>query len=366
MSTLTAIESPRSLRLPWSRTSSAVGIEADEGRLRVAQRRLRAGDSRWTLAVLEPPGPGPGGGPFRGVSGRSEGGPRPRGTAICAICSPSVDIFPLNLKPSATDPLESLVVKHARKLLSVPLESVVLDYVPLPESVRRPGEESTTVLVFSAPKEMIDDVLRRAGRSGLRVGRVITPACALAQQAERSKRGARYLVIALGEEATSVSVVHGGHVLLERMLPWSVRRLVDALCGALGLSRPEARGRLEAASNGAPGGGDTRAQPRPDGSEGGDSVSALLRPAFQELTGEAAGCMGYCRSFLKHAPLAGIVLAGPLSGSAGLRAALQAELGLPALSAAEELGLDGIDQGDDGAEYVTAACCALWSEGDAP
>jgi Tfp pilus assembly PilM family ATPase len=329
----------------------------------VAQRRLRGGDSRWNLAVLETARFEHGGGPFRLVSERSDTGRQPRGAAICAISSPSVDVFPLNLKPSPTDPLESLVVKHSRKLLSVALEDVVLDYVPLPESVRRPGEETTTVLVFSAPREMIEGILRAAGRIGLKIGRVITPACALAQQAERTKRGTRYLVIALGEEATSVSVVHGGHVLLERMLAWSVRRLVGALCAELGLCESEARSRLVAAACEPSAEGDDRTEPRAARERHDDSTSALLRPAFQELTGEAAGCMGYCRSFLKHAAPAGIILAGPLSESAGLRATLQAELGLPVLSAVDELGLEGVDRRRDGAEFVTAASCALWSEG---
>jgi Tfp pilus assembly PilM family ATPase len=313
----------------------------------------------------------------------------------------------------------------------------VLDYTPLPEWVRRSSEKTVPVLVFSASREVVEGILKKTERLGLRVERLVTPACVLAQQVARSEPETRHLMVATSEEATSISVVQDGHVLLERIIPWSLGRLVDRLRGELDLEERQSRALLarwdlpqvpgrqderQAAES------DTRATDEPDGwgtrqpderaskepdaqdaqqlgqrhvgkselagkgvLDGAHSehqeewdpdeldqqaavgelpfegaVREVLAPAFQELTNEAVGCLGYCASFLKHAPTSAVVLTGPLSNQTLLRNSLEAELGLPVRGPREGLLLPGLDGESEGAAFATAACCALWSEGKTP
>jgi Tfp pilus assembly PilM family ATPase len=365
MSIVTVRAGSRGIRLPWARaSSSAIGVEAGDSGFRLAQRRLRGGEEDWALCSLELPAEDfqdPAKANLR-LRRQARKARAPKGGAICAISSPSVDIFPLNIKPSEEESIDSMVVSHSRKLLSSPLEEVVLDYMPLPEFVRRPGEETETVLVFSAPKEMIEGILKSSERIGLRINRILTPGCVLAQQAARRDPGKRFLLIAAGEEATSVSVSQGGYVLLERILPWSVRKLVERLQDVTGIDAQKARSLL---SGGGLNKGDSQAQSLKltDALLADESLRQFMAPSLQEITEEATGCLGYCGSFLKHAATSAAVIAGPLASNSLLMETLQAELALPVIGPAEGLGLDAFDPQAGGADFATAACCALWTEG---
>jgi Tfp pilus assembly PilM family ATPase len=366
MSTLTARAGSRGIRLPWGRaSSSAVGVEAGESGLRLAQRRFRGQVEDWSLCSLA----------LRTedlkdsakanlcLKGQARKARAPKGAAVCAISSPSVDIFPLNIKLAEDESIDSMVVSHARKLLSAPLEDVVLDYMPLPDWVRRPGEETVTVLVFSAPRVRIEQILDSSDRLGIRVNRILTPGCVIAQQAARCGTDKRYLLIATGEEATSVSVSQGGYVLLERILPWSVNKLAGRIENVAGIDAQKARSLLTGTNAAEHGAGVL--SPRPaDALLTEESLRQFLAPSFRELTEEATGCLGYCGSFLKHASTAAAILTGPLAANAHLADTLQAELGLPVLGAKDGLGLEGLEGSEGGAEFATAACCALWTEGE--
>jgi Tfp pilus assembly PilM family ATPase len=345
----------------WRRSTlprSVIGVEVGETRLCVARRRR--GPGPWSLATLpiEPEDldaarPLP-----RRLRELARSAKLPRGEAICALCSPAVTIFPLTLPVARSERLDYLVATQAEKHLSRPLDEVVLDYAAVPEAIRRPGESTTVVLVFAVPRTVVDGVLAGLAQLGLRVDRLITPACALARHF-RSRAGDRRLLIDTSQNATSISVVQDGHVLLERILPWGRQSLLARLETELSLETENARPLLERGHDDAE---------QSSGSPGTDSPAGALReilaPVFRSLTGEAASCLAYGGSVFRHAPAGGAILVGALANHEPLREALKRELGLGVQGAADAFGFADRENSDV-ARYATAIGCALWAQGRA-
>ncbi len=341
-----------------------IGIEAGETWLRIAQHHAQRKAEQWYATGMELPAGAMGGAGKIGrqlrLSARRAG--ITRGHAVCALSSPAIDIFPLVLPPSGSAPLESRILALAGEQLSYPIRDAVVDFATLPEAMTRTGDGGASVLAFAAPRTLIDAVLQTLDGGGFVVDRIVTPACALAPWIARAAPDARHLLIITGEGATSISVVQAGQVLLERLLPWSLQRLIQRLRSELDLTEPQCRGLLlknEKLPSGAS---------MPDISPGGSLAHALrdiLGPSFQELTREASGCMGYCNSFLQHHTVSSILIGGLMACHLPLAEYLKRELELPVQGIGDFIRLP--DWGDSGSAstYATAVCCALWTEEEA-
>jgi Tfp pilus assembly PilM family ATPase len=361
MSTLTARAGPSALRRPWLRTARrSVGIEAGHLSARVARRPLPEAQEEWSFTTLSLP-------PTESKTAGSSGLRLPniakeargrREQAVCAISSPAIDVFPLNLQPSDSESLDARVISHARKLISVPLNEAVLDYVPLPDWVKRPTDATLPVLVFSAARDVVEDLLRKTGELGFYVNRLMTPGCALAPLVAGAGPDTRHLIIATSEEATSISVAQNGHVLLERILDWSLNRIVELLRSEFDLAERQSQSLLARWDSKSIDTSVTDSALSSSESFEGD-VREVLAPAFRELTREASSCLGYCGSFLQHASTSEIVLVGPLANHALLRNSLESELGLTIHGPKEGLVLAGQTDDPEWDTYATAACCAV-------
>ncbi len=365
MATLTAGAKQNGILRSWRAIApGGVGVEAGGGVLRLAHRKVREKNTEWELLELRP-------GDFRGgrmsraslVDGDKRGR-LPRGAAVCALSSPSLDIFPLNLGAKNSGSLDHLVAAHAREHLEDPLDDVVLDYLRLPDWARRHGDDGTTVLAFSAPREMIERILSDTDSLGLRITRIVTPACALAEQAARCDPEKRYLAVATGTGATSISVFQNGHVLLERILTWSEDELSRRLQRELSPDPIGAAALVENTSR--PGASDVETVPGERAAGPRRRALDLLESEFMELASEASGCLGYCASFLRHFEVSGIILTGPLAGNETLRGTLHSQLGLEVMDPMKGLRLEEVFERDDGHAFATAACCAIWSGGGLP
>ncbi len=348
-----------------SRTQRFVGVDACASRLKIVQCYSRGATDAWRVADLENH-LGEGDRPtseqrkLKNALGRQG---IARGNAVCAITSPAVDVFPLDIKPAEPEAFEGLVVAQARDQLSYPLNEAILDYAVLPAETRRSGDESTPVIAFSIPRVLVEEIVQSIDGLGLTVDRLVTPACAVAPRIHAAEPGARYLLITTAESATSVSVVQDGAVLIERILPWSVRALVERLERELELPEAQCRALLmEPSQEGSP--PEQTAEPQAE-----EPIAGVLRqilgPLYQELAQEADGCMGYCNSFLRHQAVAATVLAGPLTGHRPLREMLQKALGLPLLEIRAAFSLPGWEDPAQAASYAVAASCALWTEKEA-
>jgi Tfp pilus assembly PilM family ATPase len=261
-----------------------------------------------------------------------------------------VSIFPLALPATRPERLDLLVAAHAEKHLSRPLEEMILDYSILPETIRRPGEEATAALVFAAPRATVEGAMSALEAIGLRVARLLTPACIHARRA-RTAASDRRLVISTGEDATSISVVENGHVLLERILAWGRTTLLRRIETELGLAPEHARTLLDRHV--------ATARLPADSDSPGSALREVLAPVFRELTGETAGCLAYCSSVFRHAPIRGAIVVGALTGHGLLAEAMEHELG------------GGIERPADGAglalaRFATPIGCAAWSQETRP
>lgn len=328
-----------------------IGLEVGGSRMRFA---LPRGRGRFALGTLSLDGPAEAW-DVHALRSRLRRAGLPPGPAVCTLASPTVDIFPLQLHPGEPEALEAQVVAQAQGQISYPLAGAVLDYAPLPASARRPVSTTVPVLVYAAPLSPITMLLQRLEAVGLRVERLLTPASVIAPRFGTVDGGARRLLVATGEEATSISVVQHGAVLLERLLPWGVEALVQRLHVELDLPVEQCRALLEADLPAAPARG--ASDPALDG-----TLHGILGPIHQAFAGEMRGCLGYCDSFLHHEPAAAVVLCGPLQGGRFLREVLERELSLPVIPATQLLDLPGADPHPEAGVYAAAICGALLEE----
>ena len=272
---------------------------------------------------------------------------------LCAISSPAVEIFPVSFHPKGSDTLESLVILNARERLSYPLEKAVLDYAILPEEVKRAGEDAVSVLIFSAPRVLVEIALTRLESLGLEAARIMTPGCVLAPRIKGDPE-ARHLVVNAGEIASSIAVVQNGAVLLERILPWGLQSLLMHIQAELDLTETQARQLLDEFA--------ADASPRKTLHR---TLESIILSPFQELAHEAASCLGYCDSYLQHRVAASCVVLGTLATQPTLRSVIENRLGLPVVSADEGCSLPEWYAPPDGGCYALAACASLWREEDA-
>ena len=349
------------------RQYGAIGIEAGDSLARIATRQGRRRSDAWDLSdlLLGDPAPVAKGDPIPLNENANPRAGTARGSAICALTSQSVAVFPLSVRQRDSQPVEQQVVRHAQEHLGGDMENSVLDYSVLPVSVVRPGSDETAVLVFAAPREMVTDLLATLEKSHYDVERLLTPACALAPWVTAVESGERHLLISTAEETTSVSITQQGHVLLERMLPWGIGGLVLRMGRELDLDEGQCRLLLDRSwlTEGQAGGSIDLTQ-QEESLE--STLRRVLEPDLQELAKQAAGCLGYCDSFYRPAPIAAATLVGPLAEFRSVNKILQDSLGFPVRGPSEGLTLPGLDDRADAAAYTTAACCALWPEKRTP
>ncbi len=361
MSTTTA-SAPAMFKALRSRTRrrSLVGIEAAESYVRLAQGQAAGDGRRWRVAEVRLPDGITAGGAARQIRSGARAAGIGGAPAVCAVCTPKVDAFPLTLRAVATESLDSQVASQAIDRLNCSPAEVVIDYARLPVEMTRGGEHGVAVMVFAVPRELAEGLLRTLDHAGLEIERLITPACALAAAMARAEWTERHLVVFPSEEATSVSVVQGGHVLLERFLPWSVRGLVAHMRGELDLEEEQCRRLLSQEPEIETGGRDAGAAGSLDSLA--SALREILGPFFQDLAREVASCVGYSDSFLLRTKIAGIVLAGPMAGNALLREFVTkaSELPLVELEGRGDLPRRGACPPDS--TYLPAASCALWPQ----
>jgi len=321
---------------------SRLGIEIAGDSLRIAQHLRRGAAERWRCGELSLPSPtaAPAAAGRRARRAPATAGSRFRAGRATAVCtSPLIDVFPLNLERDDDAPVAQRVVEQARDRLDYPIEEAVLDFNLLPPAVQRPGDDDLTVLVYAAPRALIEHWVASLDHLNWYVDCLITPGCVLAPRIEHPLRDARHLVISIAGIATSLSVVQFGEVLLERILPWGEQGLLERLQAELDLSTAQSERLLQQSDPAA-------------------TVQEILAPLFTELVQEADGCLAYCDAYFSPTTTTALLLVGSLAAHAALQRFLERELGLPRRDATQSLQLLGGEEIDPA--FAAAACGALW------
>jgi Tfp pilus assembly PilM family ATPase len=340
-----SLQRARRALLHRATTRGVVGVDIAGTTLRIAQATGRGEHTVWSVRTLPLPPEACDGSPGadRRLGELAREATLPRGRATVCLTSPVIDVFPLMLPVADGQPLDAQVVAHARDQLNYPLAEAVLDYTPLPETVRRKGEGELAVLVFCAPRAVVEVWSKRLASLGIEADRLLTPACALAPWVRHAMKDARLLVITTTDEAISIAVIQQQKVLLERVLPWGRREWIARLQAELDLNERQCHGLL--------------AKP-----EAPAVLQDILGTFYEELAHEADNCIAYCNSYLLPASPAGMILAGPLADHAPLRSFLEREFQLSVRHASENLGLPGFANLPDAGSFAAAAGCALWTE----
>ncbi len=344
---------------------SPVGVEAGEHHMRIAQWRVRRNLRTWqATGVRLPEGAGNPQKTHKTIRAAMRSAGIAPDRAVCMVCTPRVDVFPLTVRQVPGESLDRLVAKQAIEQLNYPPEEAVIDYARLPAEATRDSDQATSVIVFTAPRALAESLVRTLDRAGCEVERLMTPACALAAALAKGGADERHLVLLPTEEATSVAIVEGGSVLLERILPWSVQGIVGHMRSELDLREDQCRKLLSQEADP----GAALIEPAAVGMASGGlgslegALREILGPFLQELAREALGCVGYSDSFLRRRRVSGVVLTGPMAGNALLREYIGKASELPFV---ELEGLAGLPRRGECAEdfvYAPAAGCAVWLE----
>jgi hypothetical protein len=230
----------------------------------------------------------------------------------CALLTRQLNIFPLTLVGEAAKARDTAVVAQVRSRLAYPLAEAVIDYDALPPSVKRAGDDGVNVLVYAVHRPLVDSILDRLGGAGWNVSRLLTPGAGLAPLGEAE---GRRLLVASTRSALALSVIENHNVLMERVMPWGIDRLVDLVAERLDLPADVARRLLR----GDFGEVDLSATPR--------AVREILGRSYREIVREAIACLGYCSSTLKPVRTTEFWLVGSIAEAPGFAEVLQTETG---------------------------------------
>jgi Tfp pilus assembly PilM family ATPase len=327
-----------------------LGIEISHSHLRLAREIESGGLVKWETGELPIPLDFYDGSKAAGKSLRKQLGQigfNP-GEAIGILVSTEIDAFPLTLSARSEGEVEKQIVAQAGDHLSYPLQEAVLDFIDIPDEMRRPDDKSNAVLVYAVPRALTERISETFEQAGFLLDTLVTPACVLADPIKQIAGEKRYMVIAPLEEATMVAIIQDGNILLERFLAWNIGLLVERLQRELELSVPQCHALMGISVNDEVGDNTPQRMPAP--------LRDILSPSLHYLAQEAMSCVGYCNSLLQSKPVSEILLLGPLASRPFLRDSLLQLLDLPLVDISQLPCTPG------GAQFVAAACTTRLSE----
>jgi len=245
--------------------------------------------------------------------------------------------------------LDAAVRFSAQEALPMPLESAVIDYVPVGEIETEDGPKKRVVLV-AARRDMVEQILQAAGLAGLRVEGLDLAAFGMAR-ALRHVEDPDQLLLAVGG-LTNLALIRGGVCTFTRVTGGGIEAMAVDLAERMALTLDHARAWLRHVGLTTPveqieGDRDIIAAARYVLSEG---VRRLALETRQSLDFQRAQSPG-------DAPIDHVVVTGPALQIEGFSATLEHELGMAVVPRAIDVADDL--QGIDPADVTVAAGLAL-------
>lgn len=244
---------------------------------------------------------------------------------VSTLPSALVRTMVVNYKADSEAHITAAVVAVVRERLKGELDQSVLDFVPVRLADDAKGSGSAIVAVASrAEATAWCDRLRAAG---LVPTALDLPAAALARLARASHGpGAdSALVLSMQSESSFIVAMHGGRLIVLREIEVGMRRMVDALAGALDLDRASATSLLR---------GDTLWQGEsdvglPDAVEAARVVDDVLRPVLTELVAEIDRTLVYLASKTRGGTVGSLYLEGRAAAYPSVANHVRRHIGLP-------------------------------------
>lgn len=256
----------------------------------------------------------------------------------------------LDLPPIAEGKeLDAAVRFTAQEALPMPLESAVIDYVPVGEVETEDGPRRRIVLV-AARRDMVDQILQAAGMAGLRVEGLDLAAFGMAR-ALRQAGDPDQLLLSVGG-LTNLAVVRGGVCTFTRVTGGGIEAMAVDLAERMALTLDHSRAWLRHVG---------LVTPAEQIEGDADIISAtryVLSEGVRRLAMETRQSLDFQRAQSPmDAPIDHVVLTGPALQIEGFSATLEHELGMPVVPRAIEVADDL--QGVDPADVTIAAGLAL-------
>lgn len=245
--------------------------------------------------------------------------------------------------------LDAAVRFSAQEALPMPLESAVIDYVPVGEVETEDGPKRRVVLV-AARRDMIEQILAASDAAGLRVEGLDLAAFGMAR-ALRHAGDPDQLLLSVGG-LTNLAVIRGGVCTFTRVTGGGIEAMAVDLAERMALTLDHSRAWLRHVGLVQP---IEQIEGEPDIVAAaryvlGEGVRRLALETRQSLDFQRAQSAG-------DAPIDQVVLTGPALQIEGFSATLEHELGVSVVPRAIEVADDL--QGIDPADVTVAAGLAL-------
>ncbi|MBI5740456.1 MAG: pilus assembly protein PilM [Nitrospirae bacterium] len=151
-----------------------------------------------------------------------------------------MDSFPVKLSLTGDEAVEEAVIREARAHLSYSAENAVVDYLLVNnvESGPRKGKSAWAILL-AARREDVDEHLSILREAGLKPVAIDISACALARVITFSRecRERNALIINIGQMHTTLTLLQGDNILLDRNILWGRENMIESLMNKLKLNR---------------------------------------------------------------------------------------------------------------------------------
>ncbi|MEH3053909.1 MAG: type IV pilus assembly protein PilM [Patulibacter minatonensis] len=256
----------------------------------------------------------------------------------------------LDLPPIAEGKeLDAAVRFSAQEALPMPLESAVIDYVPVGEIETEDGPKKRVVLV-AARRDMVDQILQACGIAGLRVEGLDLAAFGMAR-ALRHADDPDQLLLSVGG-LTNLAVIRGGVCTFTRVTGGGIEAMAVDLAERMALTLDHSRAWLRHVGLTTP----------VEQLEGDPDILAAARYVLAEgvrrLALETRQSLDFQRAQSPaDAPIDHVVVTGPALQIEGFSATLEHELGMAVVPRAIDVAEDL--QGIDPADVTVAAGLAL-------
>ncbi len=176
---------------------------------------------------------------------------------VSAMPASRLDIIPVKISLSEGENEEDAIIKEAKAHLSYGIDEAVIDYLPLDQNGQGRDGKQKSILIASK-REDVDRHISIIKGAGLRPKAIDISACAVVRamrylytaslppdskpnKEDDNDEVKRSMVINIKDLDTSITVLCGNDILLERNIQWGIENMIGLLMNNLKLDRRGAK-----------------------------------------------------------------------------------------------------------------------------
>ncbi len=230
----------------------------------------------------------------------------PRKNVIIGIANQRVIVRQIDVPHLEESELIDALPYQVQDSIPIPIETAVLDYVPLEEFTTPEGDLMLSLLVIAAHRDMVDGLVQIATDAGVDVSSIDLQAFGMVRAAFGTDlllggEGPQAL-LDIGGSMSQVVIVRGGITRFVRILPIGGGHFTEALSSGLAMSREDAeelKRRVGVAAEGFP-----------DGDDEESTARRILTRSADSLIDEIRGSVNYYLTQAGEPALQRLVVSG--------------------------------------------------------